>query len=105
MRHFGRLIYNTQSCERFNIDNIALRTGVNILEVVSIDCECKDNIKVSKFIINTDKVDLENYITKNDFILVENLYTKENDNKNSTYTVVLDKETAELTLNLRYKHD
>jgi hypothetical protein len=35
---FSRMIYNTQSCERFNIDNIELRTGVNIPEIKSYSC-------------------------------------------------------------------
>ncbi|MEM5564553.1 hypothetical protein WNY78_05540 [Psychroserpens sp. AS72] len=100
---FGKFIYNTQSCEQFNIDNIELRTGVNIPEVTTTDCKCEDNKKVSKFIIDTDNVDLDDYVTKNEFTRVDDLYIKENDNKNSTYKVVLDKKTAELTVNLIYK--
>jgi len=102
---FGRHIYNTQSCERFNIDNIELRTGVNIPEVTSTDCECKDNKKYSKFIINTEKVDLDDYVSRNDFTLVDDLYIKENDNKNSTYKVVFNKKTAELIVDLTYKNN
>ncbi|MEH6535788.1 MAG: hypothetical protein V7719_05300 [Psychroserpens sp.] len=102
---FGWHIYNTQSCQRFNIDNIELRTGVNIPEVTTTDCECKDNKKISKFVIDTDKVDVDDYISKNDFTLVDDLYIKENDNKNSTYKVVFNKKTAELIVNLTYKHN
>ena len=102
---FGKFIYNTQSCERYNIDNIELRTGVNIPEVTTTDCECKGNKKFSKFVIDTDKVDLDNYISRNDFTLIDDLYIKENDNKNSTYKVILNKKTAELTVDLTYKNN
>nr|WP_321223043.1 hypothetical protein [uncultured Psychroserpens sp.] len=100
---FGRYIYNTQSCELFNIDNIELRTGVNIPEITSSDCDCHNNHKEAKFIINKQEVDLENYVSKNNFRLVHDLYVKENDNENSTYRVTLNKQTAELIINLTYK--
>lgn len=100
---FGNLIYNTQSCDRFNIDNIELRTGVNIPEIVTSNCECKDNNKISKFIIDSVKVDLDDYISKNEFTRIGNLYVKENDNSNSTYKVTFEKQTAELIINLTYK--
>ncbi|SDS67704.1 hypothetical protein SAMN04515667_2718 [Formosa sp. Hel1_31_208] len=101
---FGRFIYNTQSCKQFNIDNIELRTGVDIPKVTTIKCECINNKKVSKFIIDTEKVDIVTYIANNDFVLVDDLYIKEHDNKNSTYRVVFNKQTAELIVNLTYKN-
>nr|WP_321233338.1 hypothetical protein [uncultured Psychroserpens sp.] len=102
---YGWYIFNTQSCSSFNIDNIELRTGVDIPKVSSTDCICNDNTKISKFIIDTDNVDLDYYISRNDFTLVEGLYIKENDNKNSTYKVILNINTAELTVNLTYKNN
>ena len=105
LHFFGNLIYNTKSCDRFNIDNIELRTGVNIPEIVTSNCECKDNNKISKFIIDSVKVDLDDYISKNEFTRVGNLYVKENDNSNSTYKVTFEKQTAELIINLTYKNN
>ncbi|WP_299334655.1 hypothetical protein [uncultured Psychroserpens sp.] len=102
---FGRQIYNTKSCELYNIDNIELRTGVDIPKVKSTDCECKDNTKVSKFIIDTNQLDLDRYISRNDFELKDSIYVKENDNDNSTYRVTFNKKTAELIVNLTYKND
>ncbi len=101
---FGRHIYNTRSCKVFNIDNIELRTGVNIPKVKSTECQCTNDTKVSKFIIDTGQVDLDDYIIRNDFKLVENVYIKENDNENSTYKIEFNKETTELTVNLIYKN-
>jgi len=100
---FGRMIYNTQSCELYNIDNIELRTGVNIPKVTATECECKNNKKVSKFSIDMDTIDLDDYVISNELTLVDGLYIKENDNENSTYRVVFDKITGELTIDLTYK--
>ncbi|MFT4781959.1 MAG: hypothetical protein ACJAZK_000277 [Psychroserpens sp.] len=95
--------YNTQFCRVFNTDNIELRTDVNSPEVVSIDCPCKDNKKISKFIIDSQLVDLNDYISRNEFTLIDDLYIKENNNRNSRYKVVFDTKTTELTVNLTYK--
>ncbi|WP_204346074.1 hypothetical protein [Psychroserpens algicola] len=102
---FGKIIYDSQSCELYNIDNIELRTGINVPEISSTDCECKDNRKVSKFVIDTNTVDVNDYISRNDFTLVDDLYVKENDTKNSTYKVVFNKKTAELIVDLTYKNN
>lgn len=100
---YGRQIYNTKSCELYNIDNIELRTGVDIPEVISTDCKCENNTKVSKFILDTAQVDLDRYISRNDFKRIDSLYVKENDTKTSKYRVVFNKTTAELIVNLTYK--
>lgn len=100
---FGKIIYDSQSCDMYNIDNIELRTGINVPQISSTDCECKDNRKFSKFVIDTSKVDIDDYISRNDFTLIDDLYIKENDTKNSTYKVVFNKKTAELSVDLTYK--
>ncbi|WP_460219671.1 hypothetical protein [Psychroserpens sp. MEBiC05023] len=102
---FGWHIFNSQSCSSFNIDNIELRTGVDIPKVISTDCECKNNTKISKFIVDIATIDLERYVTRNNFSLIDNLYIKENDNKHSTYKVIFNQKTGELTVNLTYKNN
>lgn len=100
---FGKHVYNDQTCERFNIDNIELRTGLDIPRVSTMACSCKDNIKNSKFKIDTLKVNVSTYIARNNFKLENDLYVLENNNKNSAYKVILDKKAAELTVDLIYK--
>lgn len=100
---YGKHIFNSQSCQFYNIDNIELRTGVDIPKVTSTDCTCKDNTKISKFIIDTEHLDLDRYVNRNGFKLIDDLYIKENDNKHSTYKVVFNRKTAELIVNLTYK--
>ena len=102
---FGRHIFNTKSCQFYNIDNIELRTGVDIPKVIATDCTCKDNTKISKFIVDTNNLDLDRYVNRNGFNLVDELYIKENDNEYSTYKVVFNKKTAELVVNLTYKNN
>lgn len=100
---FGRHIYNTKSCQFYNIDNIELRTGVDIPKVISTDCKCDGTTKTSKFIIDLERLDLDRYVTRNDLILKNDIYIKENDNENSTYKVSFNKKTGELLVNLIYK--
>ena len=101
---FGKHIYNTRSCNVFNIDNIELRTGVNIPKVTATECQCTNDTKVSKFIIDSEQIEVDDYIKKNNFKLIDDLYIKANDNENSTYKVVFNKETSELIVNLTYKN-
>lgn len=100
---FGWYIFNTQSCLRFNIDNIELRTGVNIPAVITTECKCQNNTKVSKFIIDSSQTDIESYALKNNFTLIDQLYVKENDTNHTTFKVVLDKDTAALVVDITYK--
>ena len=98
-----RHIYNRQDCERFNIDNIELRTGINIPAVSEFECNCEANHKTSKFTINTKEVELDQYIDDNEFELVNDQYFKEGDNKNTKWKASLDEATAELVVNIEYR--
>ena len=64
---FSKMIYNSCDCERFNIDNIELRTGINIPSIKDTECTYDQTTKTKKatFIIDTEKVDIEDYILKN----------------------------------------
>ena len=95
---FSKVIYNSCGCERFNIDNIELRTGINIPAVKNIECNYNKTTKTKKssFIIDTEKVNIEDYIQKNKLVKSdsENLYIKSNDKKSHSYKGVLDKKKA-----------
>ena len=102
---FGKFIYNKQSCHSYNIDNIELRTGVNIPAVELIECSCIDNKKLAIFKIDARKVDFDVYIIKNKLDLKDGLYIKTGNNKYSEYRVILDQEQAELHIELTYKNE
>ncbi|WP_338375326.1 hypothetical protein [uncultured Flavobacterium sp.] len=104
---FSKMIYNSCDCERFNIDNIELRTGINIPKIKNVDCSYNENTKTknSSFIIDTEKVDLDDYILKNKLAKSElsELYIKLNDTESHSYKGVLDKNTGKLAIEIIYK--
>lgn len=97
-------IYNRKDCERFNIDNIELRTKTNIPEILSSECSCEGNNKVSTFRIDTQKIDLEQYIIDNKFELINNTYSKKGNNLNTKWEANLDYKTGSLIVNIEYKN-
>jgi len=96
-------IYSQQSCERFNIDNIELRTGINIPTITSSNCSCKKNHKVSTFVIDTLSVDLKEYIKKNRFSLVENNFINKGVRSDTKWKAHLDIKTAVLKVAIEYR--
>jgi hypothetical protein len=104
---FSKMIYNSCDCERFNIDNIELRTGINIPSIKDTECTYDETTKTKKttFIIDTEKVDIEDYILKNELVKsdAENLYVKSNDIKSHSYKGVLNKKTGKLDIEIIYK--
>ena len=70
-----QLIANSNSCERFNIDNIELRAHFDIPKIEQGSCICiKDkgdgNSKTNYFKIPIDVVDMGRYVYRNNFIPV-----------------------------------
>lgn len=104
---FSKMIYNRCDCERFNIDNIELRTGINIPKIKNVYCSYNENTKTknSSFIIDTEKVDLDDYILKNKLAKskLSELYIKSNDTESHSYKGVLDKNTGKLAIEIIYK--
>jgi hypothetical protein len=104
---FSKMIYNSCSCEQFNIDNIELRTGINIPSIKNVECTYDKRTKTKKtsFIIETKKVTIEDYILENKFVLSdsEKLYTKSNDTKNHSYKIKLNKVTGKLDIEIIFK--
>ncbi len=62
-------IATSNSCERFNIDNIELRARIDIPEIEAGSCSCKldkeENTKTNYFKIRTDAVDMDRYVERN----------------------------------------
>ncbi|WP_339889155.1 hypothetical protein [uncultured Flavobacterium sp.] len=104
---FSKMIYNSCSCEQFNIDNIELRTGINIPKIKSVDCTYDESTKTKKatFIIDLEKVDIEDYIQQNKLVQsdADELYIKSYDAKNHSYKGTLNKITGKLDIEIIYK--
>ncbi len=100
----GKHIYNRKDCSRFNIDNIELRTGINIPATTEVKCNCEDNHKTSTIDIDTSQVNIGDYITKNKFQRNGENYVNNGDTKNTTWTALLDDKTGKLIIDIDYKN-
>lgn len=100
-------IFGRTDCERFNIDNVELRTGIGIPPVLSSECDCDTEkmIKRTSFIIDTAKTSAQEYIDRGRFQLVNDQYVASGDNKNTKWNAVFDKETAKIDFVIEYKVD
>jgi len=96
-------IYNRTDCERFNIDNIELRTGVDIPEIKESECESDGKIKKCEFILDTSKVALPHYIERNKLSKEDSLFVKRGDREDTKYEVILNPVTAKLFVEIVYK--
>ena len=103
----SKIIYNCCSCEQFNIDNIELRTGINIPSIKDVECTYDETTRTKKatFIIDSIKVNLDEYIQSNKLINSnsEELYHKSNDTKNHSYKGTLNRTTGKLDIEIIYK--
>ena len=98
----GKHIYNRSDCERFNIDNIEMRTHVNIPSVVLQDCNCQGNIKISNFKLTSD-IDLEDYVKKNRFSKENGIYVNKGEQEDTQWNISLNPKTLEMNVWIEYK--
>lgn len=97
-------IYDYVDCERFNIDNIEVRTGIDIPAVTDVDCSCNEDksVKTSTFVLDTDQVNLDQYVTRNKFKAKNGHYENVGERKDTRWKATLDKASHELTVRVEY---
>lgn len=97
-------IYDHVDCEQFNIDNIEVRTGIDIPAVTDVDCSCNEQktVKTSTFVLDIGQVDLDHYVTRNKFKAVNGQYENTGERKDTRWKATLDKERHELTVRVEY---
>jgi 5'-3' exonuclease len=97
-------IYNRQDCERFNIDNIECRTGINVPAVTDAECNCENNTKTSCFVIDTAYTNLNEYLVKHNFTKVDDQFAEaKGSNKNTEWSATLNYHTGDLYFLINYK--
>ena len=98
-------IYSRTDCEAFNIDNIELRTGIDVPAVIESGCECfiSGNIKTAKFTLDVENLDFERYVSRNKFEWVEGEYRNSGERDDTAWASTLNLETKELTVFIEYK--
>ncbi|PKO99811.1 MAG: hypothetical protein CVU13_04595 [Bacteroidetes bacterium HGW-Bacteroidetes-8] len=98
-----RHIYNRTDCERFNIDNIELRTGVDIPDITESKCESDGKIKICEFTLDTNKIVLSHYIDRNKFIQEDSFFVKRGERDDTRYEIKLNPLNAKLFVEIVYK--
>ena len=100
------LIYtigNSNTCEQFNIDNIELRTGIDIPATTNVDCIYNDGIKDVVFTLDTNEVVIPEYLSRNKFEQSGGKFVNNGEKKRTKWEATYDKKRAELTMHLVYK--
>ncbi len=97
-------IYDYVDCERFNIDNIEVRTGIDIPAVTDVECSCNEEktMKTSTFVLDTEQVNLDQYVSRNKFKAVNGHYENNGERKDTRWKATLDKGSHELTVTVEY---
>lgn len=98
----SRQIYSSTDCERFNIDHIELRTGINIPPVVDLDCNINDNIRTSWFDLDTAELEWMTYINKNGFLPSGNYYAANGEREDTKWSAQLDTTVCRLEVIIEY---
>lgn len=98
-------IYNRTDCMQFNIDNIELRTGIDIPAVSDVVCDFKESerMKVSVFTLEKASLDLTHYIDRNNFVDQGAFYVNAGEREDTKWNASLNKENLELTVELEYR--
>lgn len=99
----GRHIYNRTDCERFNIDNIEVRTRIDIPSIIDNKCSSNGKIKNSTFTIDTNKVDINRYIKRNKFEKKDSIYINNGETINTKWNARLNLDGAILNIRIEYK--
>ena len=96
-------IYERTDCERFNIDNIELRTGIDIPAVLSTKCESDGIIKQAVFVLDTAHFDLEEYLLTYEFKRNNFRYFARGENERTRWSAIYMPSSQELRVNVKYK--
>ena len=95
-------IYDRKDCERFNIDNLECRTGVNVPAVIDGDCECDGKVKESSFTLDIEDSRVESYLSKNGFKKVSDYYQSKGVNEDTKWNVIFTPNNKKLSFVVEY---
>jgi len=97
-------IYDRKDCKRFNIDNLEVRTGVDVPKVVNgnSNCECDGNVKESSFTLDIEDNNVMSYLTRNSFKKVSDYYQNKGINEDTKWEVIFNPENKKLSFVVEY---
>lgn len=96
-------IFERTDCERFNIDNIELRTGLDIPAIHSLECNSDGILKQSVFVLDTTHFNLNEYLKTYKFTRDNFRYFARGENESTRWSAVYMPTTQELRVNIKYK--
>ena len=96
-------IFNQQDCKRFVIDNIELRTGIDIPPVLNSTCACSEGTKDVEFILNLKSGKIAPYIERNECNLQGKEFINTDKDEHSKWLAILDTTSQRLTIHIDYK--
>lgn len=105
IRLLTRHIFDSRQCARFNIDNIELRTGIDIPKIKEVECECDDTSKMNNFILDLNEEEMKKYISINEFEQSGRGYKKNGDDEYSQWLALLNPTSKELMVYIGYKEE
>ena len=103
LNQFGKYIFESTECEKFNIHNIELRTGINIPPVLDVECNSNSLVKKNTFKIDRNNFDMDKYVKSNNFIKVDSIYMNKGQNKSTAWNAILNPKNAVLFIRVKYK--
>ncbi len=98
-----RHIYNRTDCGMFNIDNIELRTGVDIPDIKESNCKSDGKIKRCEFTLDMNKISLGHYVERNGFSQEDSVFVKRGEREDTRFEVKLNPLSAKLFVEIVYK--
>lgn len=102
-RILNKHIINRQDCARFNIDNIEVRTGIDIPTVENVVCECAPATKDAEFTLTLKRQDLAYYLARNKFSWSQGTFVNSNEDDYTKWMATLDTTTLKLKVHIDYK--
>ncbi len=98
-------IANSNDCEQFNIDNVEVRTGIDIPATTQVDCMYNNGVKNVNFTLDTTKFDVEDYLQKNKFVKQNDVYINNGDRQKTAWNAIYHSKRAILAMRIVYKDE
>lgn len=96
-------IYHSMDCDRFNIDHIELRTGIDVPKITRNFCELNDSSRLVSFQLLKSGADKAAYATKYFTWKEGSYFSATGENRDTYWSASLDTTSGELVFDIRYR--
>ena len=95
-------IYQRKDCERFVIDHVELRTGINIPAVKNGECSCSETQREVQYTLDLNDEEFNGYLSKNKYDERDGFYINEGVREDTRWVARIDPSNKELKVQLEY---